>query len=58
MKKPVYIAAIVLLLLVFGVSTFMVGSYILEGKEQAEKYDSLSELKDSAKAQVRLLSAS
>ena len=49
MKKPVYIAAIVLLLLVFGVSAFMVGSYVLEGKEQAEKYDSLSELKDSAK---------
>ena len=49
MKKTVYILAIVLLLLVFGVSAFMVGSYILEGKEQKEKFDSLSELKDSAK---------
>ena len=49
MKKTVYILAIVLLLLVFGVSAFMVGSYILEGKEQKEKYDSLSALKDSAK---------
>ena len=49
MKKTVYILTIVLLLLVFGVSAFMVGSYILEGKEQKEKYDSLSELKDSAK---------
>lgn len=49
MKKTVYILAIVLLLLVFGVSAFMVGSYVLEGKEQKEKYDSLSALKDSAK---------
>ena len=49
MKKKLYILAIVLLLVVFGVSAFMVGSYILEGKEQKEKYDSLSQLKDSAK---------
>ena len=49
MKKTVYILAIVLLLVVFGVSAFMVGSYILEGKEQAEKYDSLAALKDSVK---------
>ena len=49
MKKTVYILAVVLLLLVFGVSAFMVGSYILEGKEQKEKYDSLSALKDSVK---------
>ena len=49
MKKKLYILAIVLLLIVFGVSAFMVGSYILEGKEQKEKYDSLSALKDSAK---------
>lgn len=49
MKKTVYILAIVLLLVVFGVSAFMVGSYVLEGKEQAEKYDSLAALKDSVK---------
>ena len=49
MKKKVYILAIVLLLLVFGVSAFMVGSYIVEGKQQEEKYDSLAALKDSAK---------
>lgn len=49
MKKKLYILAIVFLLVVFGVSAFMVGSYILEGKEQKEKYDSLSALKDSAK---------
>ena len=49
MKKKLYILAIVLLLVVFGVSAFMVGSYVLEGKEQKEKYDSLSALKDSAK---------
>lgn len=49
MKKSVYIVAIVVLLLVFGVSAFMVGSYIVEGKQQEEKYDALSELKNSVK---------
>jgi len=49
MKKTVYIASIVLLLLVFGVSAFMVGSYIIEGKQQEEKYNTLSEIKESAK---------
>lgn len=48
MKKTVYILTIVLLLLVFGVSAFMVGSYVLEGKEQEEKYDQLSEIKNNA----------
>ena len=49
MKKTVYILAVVLLLVVFGVSAFMVGSYILEGKEQEQKYDALAAIKDSAK---------
>jgi len=49
MKKTVYIVSIVLLLLVFGVSAFMVGSYLIEGKQQEEKYDSLAALKESAK---------
>ena len=34
MKKVVYILTVILLLLVFGVSAFLVGSYLLEGKQQ------------------------
>ena len=49
MKKTVYILTIVLLLLVFGVSAFMVGSYIVESREQKEKANALAELKDSIK---------
>lgn len=49
MKKTVYTLIIILLLLVFGISAFFVGSYILEGKEQQEKFDALAEIKESAK---------
>jgi len=49
MKKIVYILAIVLLVLVFAVSAFLVGNYIVESREQAEKNAALSALKDSIK---------
>lgn len=42
MKKALYIITIVLLLAVFCVSAFYVGSYFLEGKEQADKFDALA----------------
>ena len=49
MKKIVYTLAIILLLLVFGISAFFVGRYVVESKEQKEKANALSELRDSAK---------
>lgn len=49
MKKIVYILAVVLLVLVFVVSAVLVGRYIVQSKEQAEKSAALSALKDSAK---------
>ena len=49
MKKQVYKLVIVLLLLVFGISAFFVGRYIVESREQAEKFDALAQLKESAK---------
>ena len=54
MKKTVFILTVVLLLAVFGVSAFMVGSYIIESKEQAEKFDALSQLKENAKENATL----
>jgi len=52
MKKLVYILTIVLLLLVFGISAFFVGSYIIESKEQAQKQEEAAALKESLKATV------
>ena len=52
MKKLVYILSIVLLLLVFGISAFFVGSYIIESREQAQKQEEAAALKESLKATI------
>lgn len=49
MKKVVYILTVILLLLVFGVSAFLVGSYVIESKEQAKKQEAAAALKNSLK---------
>ena len=49
MKKAVYICTIVLLLVIFGVSAFMVGNYFWNAKKQADSYSDLAALKESAK---------
>ena len=49
MKKGIFIVVVVLLLIAFGVSAFMVGSYLLEGKEQKDRYDELSQIAASAR---------
>ena len=49
MKKALYIAVIVILLIVFGVSAYMVGDYLIENKQQSDKYNSLAQMKEEAK---------
>ena len=49
MKKSVYIVLIVILLIVFGVSAYMVGSYLIENKRQEDMYNDLAAIKDQAK---------
>ncbi len=44
MKKLIFVATVALLVVAFGVSAFMLGSYLLEGKKQADKFDNLSNL--------------
>lgn len=44
MKKALFITVVVLLLTAFCVSAFMVGNYLIEGKQQAERYDELSNI--------------
>lgn len=47
-KKFIFTVIIVLLLIVFGVSAFMVGSYLLEGKEQEDRYNQLAQIASNA----------
>ena len=52
MKKVMFICTVILLLVAFGVSAFMVGSYLLEGREQAERKEELSQMVADAKDQT------
>lgn len=47
-KKGLFIIIVVVLLIAFGVSAFKVGSYLLEGKKAANRYNELSEIKANA----------
>ena len=47
-KKVIFTVIIVLLLIVFGVSAFMVGSYLLAGKRQEERNEELAQIVSNA----------
>ena len=49
MKKIVFIAVAVLLVIAFGVSAFMVGSYLVNGKKQADRNEELAQMVEAAK---------
>ena len=44
MKKALFTAVVVLLVAAFGVSAFMVGNYLIEGKQQEDRYNELSNI--------------
>lgn len=44
MKKGLFIVVVILLLVAFGVSAFLVGSYLLEGKEQDDRSQELQNI--------------
>ncbi len=48
MKKALFIVIVILLLIAFGVSAFMVGTYLLEGKEQEDRYNELASIAANA----------
>lgn len=52
MKKVLYTITIVLLLAVFCFSGYQVVNYFLEGRSQAEQFDELAALKESAKTET------
>ena len=49
MKKSLYIALIIILAGAFAVSAFYLGSYFLEGKRQAERFNELSQMVEDAR---------
>ncbi len=44
MKKILFTVVVLVLVAAFGISAFMVGDYLVEGKQQADRYDELSEI--------------
>ena len=46
MKKAIYTVTIFVLLVVFGVSAFMVGRYIINGRQQAQNYEELAQMRE------------
>ena len=52
MKKGLFIAVVVLLVAAFGISAFMVGNYLIEGKQQEERFDELSNIAANAQTET------
>ena len=52
MKKTLFIVTVLLLVAAFGISAFMVGKYLLDGKKQAERMDDLSQIVSNAQTET------
>jgi len=52
LKKLLFAATVVLLIAAFGTSAWMVGSYLLEGKQQKDKYNELSNMVANAQTEA------
>ena len=53
MKKVLFTAVVLLLVAAFGVSAFMVGNYLIDGKKQANRYDELSNIAANAQTEAK-----
>jgi sortase B len=52
MKKVLFAIVVVVLVAVFGVSAFMVGDYLVEGKQQEDRYNELSDIAANAQTET------
>ncbi len=52
MKKVLFTAIVVLLVAAFGISAFMVGNYLIDGKKQEERNDELSQIVANAQTET------
>lgn len=50
MKKGIYYGLVAALVLTFGISAFYLGSYLLEGKKQEDRFDELAAIVESQQA--------
>ena len=57
MKKTLFIVVVLVLVAAFGISAFMVGDYLVEGKKQANRYDELSEIANGQTTQAETAEA-
>ena len=53
MKKVLFTVIVVVLVAAFGVSAFMVGNYLIEGKKQADRFDELSSIAANAQTETK-----
>ena len=51
-KKVIFFVTIVLLLIAFGVSAFMVGNYLVDGKKQEERNEELAQMVEDARQEA------
>jgi sortase B len=52
MKRILFIVVVVALVAAFGISAFMVGDYLIEGKKQENRYDELSNIAANAQTET------
>lgn len=52
MKKVLFTAVVVVLVAAFGISAFMVVNYLIEGKQQADRYGELSDIAANAQTET------
>lgn len=50
MKKVLFTVVVLVLVVAFGVSAFMVGNYLIDGRKQANRYDELSDIASNAQS--------
>lgn len=52
MKKGLFIATVLILVVAFGVSAFMVGNYFLDGKKQSDRMEELTQMVSEAETET------
>jgi len=53
MKKVLFTVVVLVLVAAFGVSAFMVGNYLIDGRNQANRYDELSNIAANAQKETK-----
>lgn len=57
MKKVLFTAIVLLLVAAFGISAFMVGNYLLDGKKQEDRYNELSQIASNTQTATQTTAA-